>query len=334
MGLGWLKRAAIDLLKGITASIFSFIGLGMAGMIAAGMGMPSTSSPAQADMRILIPLMLISGALIAILLGECFRNLYSRYWERLVSIWLCTYLLYYLLNTLDGLLFSPLPNLSTSIFSNLFPALFAAAAIAWLWRPSVGSLPPEGGLSIYLSCWKPRQLVWRMAVAWLSYPPIYYVVGRGAALFTMRYYQDPSLGLGLTLPPIGIMLAMQVLRGALFLLAIMPIVIVGHGSPRRLWLWVGAIIFCQIAANLIIEAYWLPAGLRIPHAFELLIDSATQAWIYVRLLAAPVRLDQKLHRQGRASLDASGPHEPVEDRPFGGDQKSCSQCAKTVHQPA
>jgi hypothetical protein len=77
---------------------------------------------------------------------------------------------------------------------------------------------------------------------------------------------------------------MQVLRGAIFLLAVMPLLWARWGGRSGLWLWVGSVIFVQIANQVIIQAYWLPLGLRIPHAFELLVDSFLQAGFYVWLL--------------------------------------------------
>ena len=136
-------------------------------------------------------------------------------------------LLYYALNLLDGLLFTPMPNMSTGFFSVLFPTFFAAAVIAWL-----------------------------------IYPPIYYLIGRVAALFTLNYYQDPSLNLGLTLPPLGTLLLMRVRRGALFLQAVIPILCAWQSGRSGLWSWVGMLIFIQIANQAIVQACWLPLGLR------------------------------------------------------------------------
>ena len=226
--------------------------------------------------------------MIAILLGECFQGLNQRYWQRLLSIWLCNYLLYYLLNVLDGLLFSPLPNMGTGIVSDIFPALFMAAVIAVLWKPRNVESPNIGKVRAYFAARKPANWAWRLALAWLAYPPIYYLMGRAVAPFVQHYYEDPSLNLGLTMPPsVGVLLAMQVLRGALFLIAVLPIIVAWRGSQKGLWLWAGTVIFLQIAGQAILQAYWLPAGLRIPHSLELLADSLLQAGLYALLLCFP-----------------------------------------------
>jgi hypothetical protein len=274
----------------MAAAAFSFLGLVVGGIIVGSiLGLPQPSVPAQADMRILMPLMMLTLMLLAILLGECFQRLYPRFWQRWIWISVCTYLLYYLLNILDGMLFSPFANMTTGIVSELFPSLFAAAAIAFLWRPKRGAERAEGGRRTFFASWNPGELAWRLALAWLIFPPLYYLDGRVVAVFTLHYYTDPSLGLGLTLPPLSVLLAMQVLRGALFLLAVFPVLVAWRGTRLGLWVWVTALIFCQIAATMIVQAYWLPVGLRIPHMLELLVDSAVQAGVYVLFLGRPTR---------------------------------------------
>jgi hypothetical protein len=280
-----IKRVLINLVKGAAASLASFLGLVVGGLVTGLIHLPSPTLPAYVSMTALMPLMLITGIMIAIVLGECFQRLNWSYWPRLLSIGICHYLLYYLLNLLDGLLFSPLPHMSTGIVSDLFPAFFAAAVIAGLWRPIVDILPAAKILTTFFSARRWPEWTWRFLVAWLVYPPIYYLMGRAVAPFVQHYYEDPSLNLGLVMPPsVEVLLAMQVLRGALFLAAILPIIFAWRGSQRGLWLWVGTVIFIQIAGQGLLQAYWLPAGLRIPHSLELLADSFVQAGFYAWLL--------------------------------------------------
>ncbi len=95
-------------------------------------------------------------------------------------------------------------------------------------------------------------------------------------------------------PSVGVLLAMQVLRGALFLIAALPIIVVWRCSRKGLWLWVGMVIFIQIAGQPILQAYWLPLALKIPHSLELLADSFLQAGVYVLLLCFPTELIKNL----------------------------------------
>jgi hypothetical protein len=286
-----IKRAGFDLLKGITATVASFAGLILGGMVTSLLGLPTTGMPPQVEMNLLMPRMVLTLVVLAIVLGECFQKLYRPYWQRMLSIWLCNYLLYYLLNILDALFFSPVPNLSTGIVADVFPSLFMAAVVAWLWKPDKAEPLEDHPLRVYFAVRQPAEWVWRLVVAWLVYPPIYYLMGRVVQPYVQLYYEDSSLGLGLAMPPsVEALLAMQVLRDALFLIAVLPIIFAWRGSQRGLWLWVGAVIFIQIAAQVIFQAYWLPVELRFPHSLELLADSFLQAGVYALLLCFPVKL--------------------------------------------
>ena len=238
------------------------------------------------NMALVMPLMLLSEMVMAVVLGECFQRLYRSYWQRLLGLWLCHYLLYSALNTLDAFLFTTLTNLGTSFVSNLFPALAAAAVIAWLWRPAAGSANERRSLGDYFSARRPVDWAWRFALAWLCFPPLYYLAGRVVSVFTLSYYQNRSSDLGLTLNfTLAGLMSMQVLRGALFLLAVLPIILAWRGTRMALWLQVGLIIFAQIAIQTVLQAHWLPfLAVRVPHGLELLVDSFVQAGVYAWLL--------------------------------------------------
>lgn len=281
------SRVIMDLLKGAAAALAAVVGLVIGGLIASLVGLPTPIVPSYINTATLFPLLFISTIPLAIVLGECFQKLPFSYWQRVITLLLCNYILYYLANTLDAYLYSPIPNMSTNIFSDLFPALFISLVIALLWRPKAGT-PTESWTSLLNKGRTLDGFAWRFVLAWLCYPPIYYLIGLLVALFTKSYYEDPSHSLGLVLSPLWAILLMQIPRGALFLLSVLPILLNWSGSRRiALWLWTGMVIFIQIASSVLFQAYWLPAEVRIPHALELFTDSFIQAGLYV-LLFVPV----------------------------------------------
>jgi len=275
-------RGGLALLKGIAAALAGFIGVIAGGIAGTVVGLPTPVLPEYMDTARIMPLMVLSAVPFAIVLGECFRQLPLRYGPRALASIVCTYVLFYLVNLLDGFLFSPMPNMSTGIFSNLFPAVATGLVVAGLWKPA--------GNAEQLSPAKKRGgLFGRVALAWLGYVPIYYLIGLLVVPFTREYYLDPSHSLGLVLPPLGVLLLMQVARGGLFLLAVLPVLFGWRGSRTGLWLWTGALIFFSVAAPVLFQAYWLPAAVRIPHAVELLVDSFLQAGLYALLLGPAAR---------------------------------------------
>jgi hypothetical protein len=277
-----IRRTGVDLIKGVVVALVSVIGLVVGGLIASLVGLPTPVVPSYINTTTLFPLIFISGIPIAIVLGECFQKLPFSYWQRVVTLLLCNYILYYLANTLDAYLYSPIPNMSTNIFSNLFPALFISLVIALLWRPKAGT-PTESWTSLLNKGRTLDGFLWRFV-----------------SLFTKSYYEDPSHSLGLVLSPLWAILSMQIPRGALFLLAILPILL-NWPAPRHigLWLWTGMLIFIQIASSVLFQAYWLPSAVRIPHALELFTDSFIQAGLYVLLLVPVGKMIIDRARTGR-----------------------------------
>ncbi len=272
-------RAVLDLLKGAVAAIAGTIGMLLGSMIAKGAGIPMPAQPAYVDPARLLPLMLLCNIPLAIALGECYRKLPFKYGQRVAALFLSNYILYSLANMLDAFLYNPMPHLATNLFIYIFPALLASLIIAVLWRPAAQALPAIGWRSLLAN-----GSLWRFAAAWLGYVPIYYLIGLLVAPFTKSYYTDPSHSLGLVLPPLWAILLMQIPRGLLFLLAVLPLLRYWPGSRMALWLWTGAVIFIQVANAAIFQAYWLPPIVRIPHGLELLTDSFLQAALYVLLL--------------------------------------------------
>ena len=207
-------RIIMDFLKGAASALAAVVGLVIGGLIASLVGLPTPVVPSYINTTTLFPLIFISGIPVAIMLGECFQKMPFSYWQRVVTLLLCNYILYYLANTLDAYLYSPFPNMSTNIFSNLFPALFISLVIALLWRPKAGT-PTESWTSLLNKGRTLDGFAWRFVIAWLCYVPIYYLIGLLVSLFTKSYYEDPSHSLGLVLSPLWAILLMQIPRGAL-----------------------------------------------------------------------------------------------------------------------
>ncbi len=289
-----LVWGGLDLLKGIAVAVAAFIGMILGGMISKIVGLPTPGMPVYLDAARVLPLMFISTIPAVIVLGECFRQLPYRYALRALLSSITFYILFYLANLLDAFLFSPLPNMSTSFFSDLFPALLVGLITAWLWKPAG---EPVGETVVDLAeapANRQPGLAWRTAAAWLGYAPIYYLIGLCVAPFTKSYYQDPSHSLGLVLPPLSAILVMQVARGGVFLAAVLPVLFAWRGPRSSLWVWLGALIFLQIAAPVLFQSYWLPAEVRAPHAVELLVDSFLQAGLYVLLLGTSRRAARQI----------------------------------------
>lgn len=279
-----IKYSLISLLKGILASFVGLIGLVIGSIITPLLGFAAPPTPEGLDPGITMFLFMISGILVSVALGELFKNLHQKFLERFLTLFFFNYLIYGLLQVLEQIIFTTTMNLDYGAVSNCFQSIFLSLAVSLLWKPGKPALSIVTELPKYFSKRNPSDWVWRILLAWLLYVPLYYVVGRIISPLVTPYYIDSSLASGLVLPEVQTMLGMQVVRGALYLAAALPVLILWKKSRPSLWMWLGFSIFIQIAAVPLIQGYWLPLGLRIPHAVELTVDSFIQAYVYARLL--------------------------------------------------
>jgi hypothetical protein len=279
-----IKYVLSIILRGFICSILLIVGMMVGGMVAIVLGLTQPTMPASIDTNLTIVLMIPAGMMISIVLGELFKRLEQGFLERFVCIFLFNYIIYYLLQVMESVIFTTMMNLSFGIVSDIFPSLFISFSIAKMWKPIKEDRSIRDEAKRFFARRKTTDWTWRLILAWLAYVPLYYLMGVAISPWVLPYYDDPSLDLGIILPGVSIMIALQFIRGALFLFAAMLVIIMWKGIKKSLGLWLGLSIFVQVAVIPLIVGYWLPIGLRIPHAIELTIDSFVQALIYVALL--------------------------------------------------
>ena len=86
--LSILKWAILDVLKGSVAALAFMVGISLGSLAGRWVGLPSVAMPAYLRMELLLPWMVVSAMLIAIVLGECMRRLYGAFLARLLAAWL------------------------------------------------------------------------------------------------------------------------------------------------------------------------------------------------------------------------------------------------------
>jgi hypothetical protein len=99
--------------------------------------------------------------------------------------------------------------------------------------------------------------------------------------WVLDYYKQQQFGL--TLPGMGIIILVQLLRSSLFFLAALPILIVWKGSRRQLTVRLGIAFFVLVGLFGMIQTYWLGPVLLILHNVEILADSMVYAGVLALL---------------------------------------------------
>jgi hypothetical protein len=121
--------------------------------------------------------------------------------------------------------------------------------------------------------------LWRVAVAWLSFPVIYFLFGLCVAPFVIPIYQAGVAGLHI--PALDVIMRTQLLRSFLFLASSLPVILLWTGTRRRLILALGWAHTAMVGLYGLSQASFMPPVLRVLHSLEIAADS----FVYALVLA-------------------------------------------------
>lgn len=127
----------------------------------------------------------------------------------------------------------------------------------------------------------------RGAAAWLVWPVIYLFFGMLVAPIVVPYYR--GIISWLHIPPMGVILGMQLMRSLIFLASSLPLIALWKGSRRGLWLALGLAHAAVVGLYGVVGSDVLPAILRIAHGAEITCDSFAYAGVLVLLFALPAK---------------------------------------------
>ena len=201
-----------------------------------------------------------------------------------VLIWVNLFIVGSFNNMLEGYFF-------TNVFDSLGMFLMGAVvmlvssglqamAAGYVLQPGERSL--RENLIQYLG--KRRRGEWakRLAAGALSYFPVYFFFGMMVSPFVMPYYSDPSLGL--VVPPFSVIIPLEIVRGFMYVAALLPVVACLNGDVRGFSVALAGMLFIPGALLPLLGDQGLPAPIIPFHLVEILADSVVYGYILARLL--------------------------------------------------
>ena len=281
------KHITITIFKGILVSIIGLVGASAGGIITSILGLPGINLPESVDLQRIFLQNFFTGIFIAVLIGEMFKKLKIGFMARFIFIFIFYYLNNHFLLAIEASVFTNIMNLSFGALFGIFPSLLIALGISLFWPSSRLDKAILARFSEYFKRKKPGTFILRFIGAWLIFIVIYYLMGMIVSPIVVPYYQNPDNNLGLVLPPQSTIVKVQLLRGFLYLLSVLPIFILWNAGKKSLFLWLSSIFIYQNIAMGMLFTVWLPAKLRIAHSIELTLDSILLALFYVVLLYIP-----------------------------------------------
>jgi hypothetical protein len=231
----------------------------------------------------------VAGTLTGLTLGPLSSRLKLPFFGR-ACLWLILLLvLNGLINMIEALFFTTIPRaqLASSATILAFGQVAVALLLTLLFRPHETRPGLITRLRETLAQRTAVAWAWRFGLASISYLPIYYTFGMIVAPFVLPYYDNPDLGLNLTVPGIGVILPLEISRGLLYALTLFPLIAVLRGDHWSRALWVGLTIAVLGSWVPMIQALHLTPVLRLAHGLEITADAIAQGFVLTWLLAPP-----------------------------------------------
>ena len=266
----------------------------LGGMLAENLDLPPAEMAVGMDPAGALLGILLSGIVIALVLGALARRLPIPVLGR-AGVLLLLLSAVHALNFLEGLFFT---TAVTGGYANILLTTAAgsvglALLLALLYRP-----PAEIGTLVSLAARVLRRRsgwgwLWRIAVVGMFFALIYVTIGVLIAPLVQPFYAGTELDL--VVPDFWrAIVPLQVVRGLLFTLTVLPLVWTlrsARGTMRSarwaLAFWVGLALALLIGWAPMIQASFLPPLQRFIHGMEITVDSALYGLAVAWLLGIP-----------------------------------------------
>jgi hypothetical protein len=213
-------------------------------------------------------------------------------------LWLELFAVEYFVNYIEGFFFTTL--FEGSYYVPLFGSKFASAvvsslAVSLIVAASATLLIGQRGvvvgimdsLSQHLSTRKAGPWVLRIVAGSIVYFPIYFFFGLLVTPFVLPYYNNPSFGL--RIPSFSVMLPVELFRGLLFVLVLLPLLAAVAGGRTTRFVVLASMLYIPGGLVALLGSTSLPAQIVPFHAVEILADSIVYGLVLSRILQARVK---------------------------------------------
>jgi len=228
----------------------------------------------------------LGGLVLIVCLAILARGIGGSLKKRWLILLAFTYVSFVINNQIEAVVFTTSTEVPTMLLFFVLPCVIATGATALLIKGPEGEADlPSAFADRPASTWW-----WRLLLAWLAFPVIYYFFG--ALIYPLVadvYAQQDS---GLQVPGQAVVLGAVSVRSLLFLGASIPILVNWRRSRRSLVLSLAAVLAAMVGVAGMIESTWMPTLLKVVHSSEIIADSLVHAWVLVALLVPKQKIEQ------------------------------------------
>lgn len=281
-----VKRFLQFLWRVIASSLAFALGMVFGGMAAAAAGLQPPPMPEELDVTGVTTMLLATSPLLVLALYFLNRELAGGWLGRGAILFLISWIAYSVNNVIEAAVFTSYETASLFTLVNFVPALLLCAfTTAWLFHTNANNISVTAAWRAFFQRHAKSSWVWRLLLAAVIFMPIYYLFGLLVVPFVGEYYQQGNAGL--TVPPLGTLLAVLFVRSLLFLIACLPVAAAWQGGRASLVWSLGFALFVLVGLLYMLAGSWIAPHIRIVHSLEILADSIVYAWALVWILTWP-----------------------------------------------
>ncbi|MFW9943904.1 MAG: hypothetical protein ACFFB7_02815 [Candidatus Sifarchaeia archaeon] len=208
---------------------------------------------------------------------------------RFLITWLAVYVIQMLMPVLEGVFFS-------TQFAGAPELVFGALIFGWilvlptalagtlLFRPTdairgFGEMRKE-----YFARMNAQQFAGRYVVSSAMWMVIYFVFGSIVAPFVLPYYTAGGVGYELVVPELHVILVLQLTRGFILVLMILPLIMSINLDWKHLAIVLAALLYVGGAVAIFLISDQFPLVLRMFHGVEMLADASVAGVVIAYIL--------------------------------------------------
>ncbi len=225
----------------------------------------------------------LSGTLVALALSPFILHSAWSHRDTVLAAWAAMAFVRSLGLGIEGSLFKPteMTNAILGAVSGILIALLVAWLSALLFLPTQPVSPRAAGLRY--GTWR---LVAGVVLVGIAYFVFYFVFGATNALLYTRSFYENNPQYGLTLPPTGVIFIAQLLRGPLFGLGSLFLVLAADAPRRRLAIWLGLLLFIVGGVGPYLEVTFrtMPIGFNLATLAEIFLQNFLTGIVAVYVL--------------------------------------------------
>ncbi|HEU5383306.1 MAG TPA: hypothetical protein VFV38_48515 [Ktedonobacteraceae bacterium] len=248
-------------------------------------GLPTMNTNLSSELTgVAFGLAVIYGILVTVVLSVLAARLPYRPLVRFLAIFVPFFWIDQGGNILELMFFStfPVSAVISTWIDTIVETLLLVGVFTWL----LPAAEKYRGAPALTTLWRQRPLrswLWRSLLVAVLYVPTYLTFGSLIYPIVKPYYTNPAYGLQLTTPSLGPFVVLELVRGLLYVVTLLPLLAVTRGSRWQTLFYVFVFTATFNGWQLVVNLTW-PAQLRLAHTAEITADVLVQSLLFCWLL--------------------------------------------------